>query len=189
MAHIRLPEHLPGILGLMAFRPETARPLNELADILLRGPSTLSPADRELIATVVSSRNDCFCQAVHGAVAAYHLGGDEPLVQSVTRDLDRAQVSDKLRALLSIAAKVQCGGKNVGARDVDHARSQGATDMEIHDVVLIAAAFSMYNRYVDGLATWAPTDPQVYRDNGAKLAQEGYLAVQQSIAASAADEL
>jgi alkylhydroperoxidase family enzyme len=64
MAHIQLPEDLPGIRGLMVFRPETAEPLNQLADLLLRGPNTLSPGDRELIATFVSSRNDCFfCRA------------------------------------------------------------------------------------------------------------------------------
>lgn len=59
MAHIRLPEGIPGILGPMAFRPETARPLNALADLLLRGPNTLAASDRELIATYVSSQNDC----------------------------------------------------------------------------------------------------------------------------------
>jgi len=78
MAHIQLPEDLPGIRGLMVFRPETAEPLNQLADVLLRGPNTLSPGERELIATFVSSRNDCFFfQSVHGAVAAHHLGNNE----------------------------------------------------------------------------------------------------------------
>jgi len=177
MPHIPLPEGLPGILGPMAFRPETAKPLNELADILLRGPSTLSPGERELIATYVSACNDCyFCQTVHGAVAAHHLG-DEQLVLDVKRAPGAAEISDKLKALLAIAGKVQSGGKDVLADDIRRARESGASDQEIHDTVLIAAAFCMYNRYVDGLATWAPDDPELYRQQGARLAQQGYVAV------------
>jgi uncharacterized peroxidase-related enzyme len=160
----------------MAFRPETAKPLNELAEILLRGPSTLAPGERELIATYVSSRNDCFfCQTIHGAVAAFHLDQNEQLVSDVKQNPDGAAVSGKLKALLSIAGKVQRGGKNVLTEDIERARAQGATDQEIHDTVLIAAAFCMYNRYVDRLATWAPDDPAVYRRNGAQLAQTGYV--------------
>jgi uncharacterized peroxidase-related enzyme len=173
--YINLPEGVPGILGLMAFRPETAKPLNELAEILLCGPGTLSPAERELIATFVSAQNDCFfCQTTHGAAAAYRLGGNEQLVVDVKEDFESADVSPKLKALLGIAAKVQRGGKNVQEPDIDRARKEGATDLEIHDTVLIAAAFCMYNRYVDGLATWAPTDPERYREAGARLATEGY---------------
>jgi uncharacterized peroxidase-related enzyme len=176
MPHIQLPEGLPGILGPMAFRPETAKPLNELAEILLRGPSTLTPGERELIATFVSSRNDCFfCQTVHGAVAAFHLDNNEALVLDVKRDPAGAPISDKLKALLAIAGKVQRGGRAVEAEDIERARGQGATDPEIHDTVLIAAAFCMYNRYVDGLATWAPDNPAMYRQQGARLAMNGYV--------------
>ncbi len=176
MPHIQLPEGLLGILGPMAFRPETAKPLNELAEILLRGPSSLSPGERELIATYVSSQNDClFCQTIHAAVAAYHLGGNEQLVLDVKESVERAPISAKLKALLAIAGAVQRGGKNVQPADVELARRLGATDLEIHDTVLIAAAFCMYNRYVDGLATCAPSDPAAYRDPGARLAREGYV--------------
>jgi uncharacterized peroxidase-related enzyme len=129
-----------------------------------------------MIATYVSSKNDCyFCQTIHGAVAAHHLGGDEGLVLSVKLDFEHAAVSEKLKALLAIAGAVQQGGKSVTAEHIARARLHGATDKEIHDTVLIAAAFCMYNRYVDGLATWAPTDPEVYRQNGKRLAEEGYL--------------
>jgi uncharacterized peroxidase-related enzyme len=177
MPHIALPDGLPGIRGPMAFRPETARPLNELADVLLRGPGTLTPGERELIATFVSSRNDCrYCQTIHGAIAAHHLGGDEALVVDVKRDPERAAISTKLKALLVIAAKVQAGGKQVTAADVATARTAGATDLEIHDTVLIAAAFCMFNRYVDGLATWAPDDPDFYRRRAALVAEQGYAA-------------
>ena len=176
MAHIKLPEGIPGIVGPMVFRPETAKPLNELAEVLLRGPNSLSRGDREMIATYVSSQNDCyFCQTIHGAVAAHHLGGDEQLIKDMKLDFEATAISAKLKALLTIAGQVQEGGKQVREQDVARAREQGATDKEIHDTVLIAAAFCMYNRYVDGLATWAPDDPDVYRENGKRLAEEGYL--------------
>ena len=128
MPHIALPEGLPGIRGAMAFRPETAKPLNDLVEVLLRGPNTLTPGERELIATYVSSLNDCYyCQTIHGAIAAAHLNGDEDLVRRVKADFQHANISEKLKALLVIAAKVQRGGKNVTAADVEHARSVGAT--------------------------------------------------------------
>lgn len=178
MPHIALPEGLPGIRSAMAFRPQTAKPLNELVEILLRGPNTLSPGERELIATYVSHLNDCYyCQTIHGAVAAAHLDGNEELVKRVKADFKHADISDKLKALLIIAAKVQKGGKNVTAEDVAYARSFGATDLEIHDTVLIAAAFCMYNRYVDGLATIQPRDEAMYRERGKIVARDGYVAV------------
>jgi uncharacterized peroxidase-related enzyme len=176
MPHIALPEGFPGIRGLMMFRPETAKPMNELADVLLRGPSTLTPGERELIATYVSSRNDCvYCQSCHGAVAAEHLSnGDDSLVQQVKSDLDAADVSDKVKALLRIAGKVQQSGKDVTSEDVESARQFGATDLEIHDTVLIAAAFCMFNRYVDGLATLLPESPSFYRERAGMIKQFGY---------------
>jgi uncharacterized peroxidase-related enzyme len=174
MPHITLPEGLPGIRGPMAFRPETAKPLNELVDVLLRGPHSLSPGERELIATAVSAQNDCrYCQTIHGAIAAHHLD-DEAVVASVKRDFQRAPISDKLKALLVIAGKTARGGQQVLPGDIAQARQLGATDLESHDTVLIAAAFCMFNRYVDGLATWAPDDPDFYRRRAALVAEHGY---------------
>jgi len=176
MPHIALPD-LPGIRGPMAFSPETSKPLNELAEVLLRGPSTLTRGERELIATYTSSQNDChFCQSIHGAIAAAHLDGNESLVESVKADFQSADVSAKLKALLNIAGKVQQDGKRVTEQDVAAARAEGATDIEIHDTVLIAAAFCMYNRYVDGLATVQPEDPTLYRERGKMVARDGYVA-------------
>ena len=176
MPNIALPEGLPGISAGFAFRPETAKPMRELAHILLHGPSTLTPGERELIATYVSSQNDCyFCQTSHGAAAAAHLGKDAAVVDQVKQDFLQANISDKLKALLKIAGKVQKDGKNVTANDVDHARQMGASDVEIHDTVLIAAAFCMYNRYVDGLDTMQPNDPAMYAAMGKHLAEHGYL--------------
>lgn len=178
MPHIALHPDQPGIRGAMAFRPETAKPLNELVEVLLRGPNTLTPGERELIATYVSYLNDCYyCQTIHGAIAAAHLNGDEDLVKRVKADFQHAAVSDKLKALLVIAAKVQKGGKNVTAEDVSNARRHGATDLEIHDAVLISAAFCMYNRYVDGLGTTQPRDEAMYRERGKIVARDGYVAI------------
>src|SRR5271154_2424986 len=135
MAYIQLPiaeelgREFPGILGPMTFRPETAAPLNELVNVLLRGESTLSRGEREMIATHVSWRNDCFfCQTIHGAMAAAQLGHDEKLVEAVKTDWLNADISPKLKALLNIAGKVQQGGKQVREEDVIAARDQGATD-------------------------------------------------------------
>lgn len=176
MAHINLPEGFPGIRGPMQFSPATTKPMRELAEALLHAPNTLTPGEREIIATYVSFQNDCYyCQSCHGSTAAHHLGGDFKLIDDVKRDFHGAAISEKLKALLIIAGKVQQSGKRVKAEDIERARDRGATDKEIHDTVLIAAAFCMYNRYVDGLATWAPRDPEVYRAIGEKTARDGYL--------------
>jgi uncharacterized peroxidase-related enzyme len=169
----------------MAFRPETAKPMSDLAETLLHAPNTLTAADRELIGTYVSSQNEChYCQTSHGAIAACHLGGNEALVEDVKLDFEHAAISEKLKALLVIAGKVQRGGKQVLPADVERARKAGATDIEIHDTVLIAAAFCMFNRYVDGLATWTPQDMDSYRARAAKVAQDGYGSVLKDIKAT-----
>lgn len=176
MAHIPLPEGMPGIRGLMTFRPETAFPLNQLVEVLLQGPSTLTKGERELIASYVSNLNECkYCASTHGAVAKYHLG-DADVVKQVAGNPEQAPISSKLKALLRVAAKVQKSGRNVTDEDIQNARGEGATDVEIHDAVLIAAAFCMFNRYVDGLGTTAPDDQSTYDQVGAYRAAKGYLA-------------
>lgn len=176
MPHILLPD-LPGIRGPMAFRPETAKPLNELAEILLRDENnSLSRGERELIGAYVSSLNDCFfCQNVHGALAGHYLGCDIAGIDAIKKDHLSAPLSEKMKSLLSLAAAVQRGGKQVTPAHIDDARTAGATDREIHDTVLIAAAFCMFNRYVDGLATWAPEDRQYYVNRAPQRALEGYI--------------
>ena len=175
MPHISLPEGLPGITSGFAFRPETAKPMRELAEVLLRGPNSLTSGEREIIAAHVSYRNDCtFCQLSHSAAAAAHLDGNHNLVSHAKVNSEAAEISDKLKALLNIAGKVQTSGKQVTPEDVARARQHGATDKEIHDTVLIAAAFCMYNRYVDGLATWQPQHSEAYREMGERMAHQGY---------------
>jgi uncharacterized peroxidase-related enzyme len=177
MPHINLPKEFPGIRSLFVYRPETAAPLNLLVQTLLHDPHpTLSPGERELIATYVSSLNQCkYCTTIHGAIARHQLNDNPTLVQQVIKDPESADISSKLKALLRIAARVQAGGKQVTEHEIAGARDEGATDLEIHDTVLIAAAFCMYNRYVDGLATWQPDDADMYDKMGRQRASEGYL--------------
>lgn len=178
MAHIDLgidETRFPGITGPMQYRPETAKPLNELAEVLLRSPNSLPAGERELIAAYVSGLNECrFCCDSHSAFAAAQLDEGMTLVDQVRADLDSAPVSPKLRALLRIAGAVQSGGRNVTTALVEGARAEGATDIEIHDAVLIAAAFCMYNRYVDGLGTLAPDSREAYAGMAQQIVEFGY---------------
>jgi uncharacterized peroxidase-related enzyme len=175
--HIVLNSAEPGIRGLLRYRPETARPLSELTEVPLRGPNTLARGERELIAAYVSALNDCrYCSSSHSACAAAQLPGGMALVEQVRADPATAPISAKLKALLTIASAIGHGGSAVTAEHVAHASAAGATDMEIHDTVLIAAAFCMFNRYVDGLATIAPEDPALYAAGAQRLVTQGYLA-------------
>jgi uncharacterized peroxidase-related enzyme len=177
MPHIALGTQAPGIVGLLEYRPETAGPLNELAEVLLRGDHTLSRGERELIAAHVSTLNDCrFCASSHAAFAAAQLPDAMATVERVRADLDSAPVSAKLKALLRIAGAVARSGLAVTADAVAGARLAGATDLEIHDTVLIAAAFCMYNRYVDGLATTTPADEAAYASMAGRIVTGGYTA-------------
>lgn len=175
MAHISVEEGIPGIRSLVSFRPETGKPLYDLAQILLRGPSTLSEAERELIAAYTSQKNDCmFCMSSHAAASKHLYGEEKDLVDKVLRDIQPGGLSNKMKALLNIAGKVQVSGKKVSQDDIDQARLAGANDREIHDTVLIAATFCMFNRYVDGLAAYTPTDPAIYEEMGKRMAK-GYV--------------
>jgi uncharacterized peroxidase-related enzyme len=175
MPHIELNSELPGMPGLLVYRPETGRPLTELSNVLLRGPSPLTPGERELIGAYVSGRNDCrFCSLSHSAFAAAQMPGGAETVDQVCADPEHAPISPKLRALLGIAAAVQESGLKVTADDVAAARAAGATDAEIHDTVLIAAMFCMLNRYVDGLGTIAPDNPALYAMQAQDIIANGY---------------
>lgn len=174
MAYITVEEGLPGIMGLLEYRQDTAEPIRELTQILLRGPSPLNEGERELIAALVSHRNECmFCDSAHTATADL-LIGDSDITAAIKEDIDSAPISDKMKALLKIAAKVQESGLNVKDKDVKRARDKGATDNEIHDTVLIAALFCMYNRYVDGLNSWTPENPKFYKTLARRIGPKGY---------------
>jgi len=175
MPYIPLKENLPGITGLLDYRLDTALPIRQLTQILLRGESTLTEGERELIAAVTSYGNECqFCTAAHTAAANRYLK-DPAIAEIVKKDPDAAPVSAKMKALLAIARACQKNGRLVTAVLVGEARKEGATDREIHDTVLITALFSLYNRYVDGLNTVTPEDPAFYDRLGHILQDKGYL--------------
>lgn len=177
MPHIDLPSgHSPGISGLLIYRPETAKPLRELVEILLQGPSSLTPGEREIIAASVSWWNDChFCHTSHAAAACVHLGREVGFIDEIKKGLPDEPLTPKMRALLHLAHQVQRGGRHVTGSDVAAAKAAGATDVELHDTVLIAAAFCMFNRYVDGLGTWAWPEKEKFMEIGGKMAREGYM--------------
>ena len=175
MAYINVQDGVPGIRSLVMFRPETGKSLYALAQVLLRGESPLSEAERELIAAYVSYLNDCmFCMSSHAAASRCLYGNDAFMVDDVLKDMQRSGISEKMKALLHIAGKVQVLGKEVKPEDIDNARALGAGDRDIHDTVLIAATFCMFNRYVDGLATLTPTEPEIYAAMGERMAK-GYV--------------
>lgn len=187
MPHIFLDPNLPGITSLLDYRRETAKPLMDLAEVLLRGDSPLTRGERELIAAYVSEQNDCeFCAASHGACAAVLMPEGTPLVEQVRKDPAQAPIDDKLRALLAIAGSVAQGGWAVKEEQIAAARAAGAEDRDIHDTVLVAAAFCMYNRYVDGLATLTPHDPAAYAMMAERLVNQGYAVPRQAPAGGSA---
>ena len=176
MPHIELTNDLPGISGLFAQRPDTAGVLSQVAETLLRsGSSPLSRGERELIAAYVSSLNCTdFCAGSHSAFAAAQLEGGAELVAAVLADPGTAPISPLLRSLLAVAAEVQAKAAPVSDKAIEAARAEGATDTHIHDTVLIAAAFAMFNRYVNGLATEVPSDPAFYDVAAELIVEHGY---------------
>ncbi|MGW1129802.1 carboxymuconolactone decarboxylase family protein [Streptomyces sp. NPDC002526] len=176
MPHIEIANDLPGISGQFVQRPDTAGVLSQLADTLLReGESPLSRGERELIAAYVSDLNcTAYCSGSHSAFAAAQLEGGAELVASVLADADRAPISPLIRALLKVAAEVQAKAAPVSDTTIAAARAEGATDDHIHDTVLIAAAFAMFNRYVSGLATALPADPSFYDAAADVIVVRGY---------------
>jgi uncharacterized peroxidase-related enzyme len=175
MPHINIPPGLPGIRGPLSLRPDVAKPLSGLMEVLMRDENALSRGERELIAGYVSYLNNClFCELAHGAVAQHYLQCDLDFINKVKANFSTADLSDKLKALLVVAASVQKGGAHVTVGQIWMAKQAGATDVEIHDTVLIAAAFCMFNRYTDGLDTWTPTDTNFYLDRAPDVARKGY---------------
>lgn len=179
MPYIPLEEHLPGITGLLEYRNDSGEPIRDLTQVLLRGPSTLTAAERELIATAVSNRNTCrFCTTAHTAIADVLLGEHETSAK-VKENIMTAPVSEKMKVLLTIAMQTAESGKSVTAASIQKAKDEGATDLEIHDTVLIAALFCLYNRYVDGLATVTPNNLDFYDGMAGRLKEHGYVRLEE----------
>lgn len=181
MPHVELNPNLPGITALFDRFSDHGSVLSELAERLLRGPSKLSQTQRELIAAAVSRQNDClFCCESHAAAArASGSSEDQVLIDATLPEgaVDPTAHPDlKLRSLLEIALATAKGGQQVTSSLVEAARKHGADDTEIHDAILIAAAFCMFNRYVDGHATVAPErGAAAYVGMGQRLANQGYI--------------
>lgn len=174
MTYIKSGVDQPGIVELLFYKGPTGKALSNLAHTLLHGPSQLSSGERELIASYVSNLNNCeFCYRSHSASANAHLNDHGETVRCMVKNPNEAPVSEKMKALLAIAGKVKQSGRAVMQEDIDRAREKGATDEDVHDTVLIAAAFCMYNRYVDGLGTRPAADDE-YPDIGKRLAKKGY---------------
>lgn len=174
MAHIQVPAGVPGIVSLFQYRPEFAPALLNLAETVLKGDSPLSPGERELIATFTSAQNKCtFCTLSHAAATRAVMEEDPELVDEVLLNPETSRASDRLKSLLNIAKKVTLGGKHVEDSDIARAKANGVSEKEIHDTVLIASMFCMYNRYVEGLATPASSDPADYVEMGRMMAK-GY---------------
>ena len=179
MPHIELESHLPGITGLLEYRKDTGQPIRDLTQVLMRGPSTLTEAERELIATIVSHGNQCkFCTTAHAAAADLLLG-DKTTTQMMREDIGSTPVSEKMKALLTIATLTGKNGKLVTSEVIEKAKTEGATDLEIHDTVLIAALFSLYNRYVDGMATMMPDNDAYFDVLADRLVNHGYTRLPQ----------
>ncbi len=164
-----------GILELLFYKGPSGNALSNLAHTILKGPSPLTSGERELIASYVSYLNNCeFCHKSHSASANEHLGDNGNAVACIIKDPSTAPVSEKMKCLLKIAGKVQISGRQVTVDLINEANKSGATDEEIHDTVLVAAAFCMYNRYVDGMHTNLPESDEDYKDMGKRLANKGY---------------
>jgi len=175
MTYIKTGIHQPGIIELLFYKGPTGKALANLAHTLLHGPSGLSPGERELIAAYVSDLNNCeFCFESHSASANVHLMDNGQTISTIKAGLEDASVSTKMKALLKIAGLVQKSGREVKSVHIEAARKAGASDEDIHDTILIAAAFCMYNRYVDGLGTNLPLSKSEYIPMGERMARKGY---------------
>jgi uncharacterized peroxidase-related enzyme len=193
-----LPPNLPGMIALGAYRPDVYGQMAALANNVLRTghpESTLIPSEREMIASYVSSLNNCtYCATVHGAVAVAHMHnakaegtgqGDqvtkakaEEIVDSICikhdSDANGTEASPKLKKLLKIASQVRESGQNITAEAIAEAKEVGVTDMDIHDTVLIASLFCMFNRYVDGLTGEISGNIEHLKEGGGMIAENGY---------------
>lgn len=166
---------LPGIFGLLYYRPEMTQPLVSFTQTLLRGASPISIAEREIIASHVSALNDCFfCYACHGATAAAILDTEIDLIDEIKDQFPTYEISRKFKSLLDVAGLIQQGGSPIDNEAIEVAKRHGATDIEIHDTVLLSAAFCMFNRYVEGLGAPYSRIKEDYIGMGKKLASDGY---------------
>lgn len=175
MPHIQTGNSQPGIVSLLFYKKSTGKALSTLAQTVLRGPSPLTSGEREMIAAYVSWLNQCeFCHQSHAASAVCQFTNGDSLIEAYRKDNNISGFSPRMQALLAIASQVQQSGRHVTDEAVAKAKAEGVTDEMLHDAVLVAAAFCMYNRYVDGLKTPLPEKHEEYADMGKRLSTSGY---------------
>jgi uncharacterized peroxidase-related enzyme len=174
----------PGILTALLLTPNLGIHLRGLADELLVNDfagATISRAEREMLATATSAANDCFyCMDSHGAFATALLvrGGaaDQVPLVDVIKAGSSEGLGPKMQALLHVARTVRRNPLDLAAADIAAARAAGASDADVQLAVLIASAFSMYNRMVDGFRAMTPPSAEVYAERAGQIAEHGYSA-------------
>ncbi len=174
MAYIETGVNQPGLVELLFYKGSTGKPLANLVHALLHGPSGLSRVERELIAAYVSDLNDCdFCRQVHTEAAGNQVPDGSTAVACAITGNNHRLLTPRMQALLPLAALVTKSGKAVTPTAIEAAKRSGAAEEDIHDTVLIAAAFCMYNRYIDGLGAKPATAEEVPL-LGQRFAKKGY---------------
>jgi uncharacterized peroxidase-related enzyme len=163
----------PQIMHLFAFKHEMTQHLRRLTQAVMRGPSPLTPAFRELIAAFVSTRNECrFCSGSHVAVAA-KLYENRPLVEAVVADYRGAPLQEPEKMLLAYLEKLTLAPSTTNAQDVRQLRGAGWSDEAIYDAVTVCAMFNFYNRWVEGSGVH-DMPREGYDASGERLARQGY---------------
>jgi uncharacterized peroxidase-related enzyme len=166
-----LPENArPGLI--LKPHPESGALVMRLTEVLLRGPSTMTPAQRELIAAYTSAVNACeFCYGAHAATAEA-LGVDERWLTRLIDDVDTAPVDDKLKPILRYVRRLTRHPSSVRQQDVDAIFAAGWDEDAFYHVVAICGLFNFYNRLIDGYGVKSTPD---YRKRvGERLAEHGY---------------
>jgi uncharacterized peroxidase-related enzyme len=162
-----------GIWHLFAFKPEATAALSELTEAVMRGPSALTVAQRELIAAFTSATNRCpFCTGSHVAIAG-ELSGDLDAVKDACSNPRTAPISEPEKALLAYVEKVTLKAASITRADVDAVKAAGWSDEAIYDAVFVCALFNFYNRWNDGNGT-PDLSAEAYASNGKRLAEHGY---------------
>jgi uncharacterized peroxidase-related enzyme len=175
MAYIQIDSSLPGMQSLLDYRPQIASPLKTLMAVMMRSKEGLSKGERELIATYVSNLNDCYnCHQIHGEVAQCFFEELPDLVESIKTDIHNADLTQRQKAILGIAANVQKNGKLVTDQQISGAKNLGISDLEIHDTVLISAMFCFFNRYIDGLGIVSQDTTETFKERAKMIAEFGY---------------
>lgn len=175
MAHISLDPNLPGMRSLLAFRPAIAPSLLGLMQTIMRSNIGLSIGERELIATYVSKLNNCSqCFQIHGEVAKCFFIDQPTLINEILEDSNLSTITERQNVILNIAKNVQRGGLFVTAKQIEEAKLKGISELEIHDIVLIASLFCFFNKYSDGLGLTSNDTPETLSKRGQIMAEFGY---------------